>query len=125
MSHTQDIVFTLYGDYIHHRGGEAWTGSPIKLLGLFGISGQAVRPPLSHTSHKGWLNSHKVSQYNIYSLTPKCVQLLDEGTQRISQPRPDPSHEYRSSPYVDPNLPPRLLSDNGPSERKDGREKWK
>ncbi|MDH4137857.1 MAG: phenylacetic acid degradation operon negative regulatory protein PaaX, partial [Anaerolineae bacterium] len=32
MLRSQDLVFTLYGDYIRHRGGEAWTGSLIELL---------------------------------------------------------------------------------------------
>lgn len=90
MSHTQDMVFTLYGDYIRHRGGEAWTGSLIELLGLFGLSGQAVRSTLSRMSQKGWLQSRRASRYSFYSLTPKFKKLLEEGAQRIFQPRSDP-----------------------------------
>jgi phenylacetic acid degradation operon negative regulatory protein len=90
MSHSQDMVFTLYGDYIRHRGGEAWTGSLIELLGLFGLSGQAVRSTLSRMSQKGWLKSRKAGRYSFYSLTPKCLELLTEGAQRIFQPRRDP-----------------------------------
>jgi phenylacetic acid degradation operon negative regulatory protein len=90
MSHTQEMVFTLYGDYIRHRGGEAWTGSLIEFLGLFGVSGQAVRSTLSRMSRKGWLQSRKVSRYSFYSQTPKCVELLEEGARRIFQPRHDP-----------------------------------
>jgi phenylacetic acid degradation operon negative regulatory protein len=59
MPQTQDMVFTLYGDYIRHRGGEAWTGTLIELLGLFGLSGQAVRSALSRMSDKGWLKSRR------------------------------------------------------------------
>jgi phenylacetic acid degradation operon negative regulatory protein len=90
MSHTQDMVFTLYGDYIRHRGGEAWTGSLIELLGLFGVSGQAVRSTLSRMSRKGWLESRRVGRYSFYSQTPKLLQLLEEGARRIFQPRHDP-----------------------------------
>jgi len=90
VSHSQDIVFTLYGDYIRHRGGEAWTGSLIELLGLFGLSEQAVRSTLSRMSQKGWLVSYRVGRYSFYSLTPKCLKLLEEGAQRIFQPRCDP-----------------------------------
>ena len=90
MSHSQDMIFTLYGDYIRHRGGEAWTGSLIELLGLLGLSEQAVRSTLSRMSRKGWLESHRTSRYSFYSLTPKCLQLLEEGAQRIFQPRHDP-----------------------------------
>lgn len=90
MNHTQDMIFTLYGDYIRHRGGEAWTGSLIELLGLFGLSEQAVRSTLSRMCRKGWLNSRKVGRHSFYSLTPKCIELLEEGAQRIFQPRCDP-----------------------------------
>jgi phenylacetic acid degradation operon negative regulatory protein len=90
MSHTQDMMFTLYGDYIRHRGGEAWTGSLIELLGLFGLSGQAVRSTLSRMSQKGWLKNRKVGRHSFYSLTPKCMALLEEGARRIFQPRSDP-----------------------------------
>ena len=90
MSHSQDMVFNLYGDYIRHRTGEAWTGSLIELLGLLGLSGQAVRSTLSRMSRKGWLKSRRVSRYSFYSLTPQCRRLLEEGARRIFQPRRDP-----------------------------------
>jgi len=88
------MVFTLYGDYIRHRGGEAWTGSLIELLGLFGLSGQAVRSTLSRMSRKGWLESRRVGRYSFYSQTPKLLRLLEEGAQRIFQPRHDPWDGY-------------------------------
>jgi len=90
MSSSQEMVFTLYGDYIRHRGGEAWTGSLIELLGLFGLSGQAVRSTLSRMSRHGWLNGRRARRNSFYSPTPKCIELLEEGAQRIFQPRRDP-----------------------------------
>ena len=90
MSGSQDMVFTLYGDYLRHRGGKAWTGSLIELLGLFGLSEQAVRSSLSRMSRKGWLRSTKSGRYSFYSQTPKLLALLEEGAQRIFQPRQDP-----------------------------------
>jgi len=90
MPQTQDLVFTLYGDYIRHRGGEAWTGTLIELLGLFRLSGQAVRSTLSRMSDKGWLKSRRTSRFSYYSLTPKCIELLEEGARRIFHPRCDP-----------------------------------
>jgi phenylacetic acid degradation operon negative regulatory protein len=90
MPNSQDMIFTLYGDYIRHRGGEAWTGTLIELLGLFGLSGQAVRSTLSRMSQKGWLESRKVGRYSFYSQTPKLLKLLEEGATRIFQPRCDP-----------------------------------
>jgi phenylacetic acid degradation operon negative regulatory protein len=90
MSQSQDLIFTLYGDYIRQRGGEAWTGSLIEFLGFFGLSGQAVRSTISRMARKGWLKSRRNSRYSFYSLTPKCIELLEEGAQRIYQPRSDP-----------------------------------
>ena len=90
MSHTQDMIFTLYGDYTRHRGGEAWTGSLIELLGLFGLSGQALCSTLSRMSQKGWLKNRKAGRHSFYSLTPKCIALLEEGARRIFHPRSDP-----------------------------------
>ncbi len=89
MARSQDFVFTLYGDYIHHLGGEAWTGSLIELLGLLGLSGQAVRSTLSRMSRKGWLKGRRVGNKSYYSLTPKSIDLLEEGAERIFQPRSD------------------------------------
>jgi len=89
VARSQDLVFTLYGDYIRHGGGEAWTGSLIELLGLLGLSEQAVRSTLSRMSRKGWLKGRRVGNRSCYSLTPKSIELLEEGAQRIFQPRSD------------------------------------
>ena len=90
MSHSQDMVFTLYGDYIRYRGGEAWIGSLIRLLRPIGLSGQAARSTLSRMTRKGWLKTRSAGRYSFYSLTPKATQLLEEGAQRLFQPRADP-----------------------------------
>jgi phenylacetic acid degradation operon negative regulatory protein len=90
MSNSQDMVFTLYGDYIRHRGGEAWTGSLIELMGLFGLSEQAVRSTLSRMSRKGWLTRSRSGRHSFYTQTPKLLALLEEGAQRIFNPRHDP-----------------------------------
>ena len=89
MARSQDLVFTLYGDYLRHRGGEAWTGSLIELLGPLGLSEQAVRSTLSRMSRKGWLKGRRVGNKSYYSLTPRSIDLLEEGAQRIFQPRSD------------------------------------
>jgi phenylacetic acid degradation operon negative regulatory protein len=84
------MVFTLYGDYVRYRGGEAWIGSLIRLLRPIGLSGQAVRSTLSRMARKGWLKSRTAGRYSFYSLTPKSIKLLEEGAQHIFQPRADP-----------------------------------
>lgn len=89
-SNSQDLIFTLYGDYLRHRGGEAWIGSLIEVMGIFGLTEQAVRSTLSRMSQKGWLKSRKVGRFSFYSQTPRMLSLLEEGAQRIFQPRNDP-----------------------------------
>ena len=35
----QSMMFTLFGDYIMHRGGEVWVGSLIRIAAQFGLVG--------------------------------------------------------------------------------------
>lgn len=86
MTRSQDMIFTLIGDYIRHRGGEAWVGSLIELLGHLGMSPQAVRSSLSRLSRKGWLKVRRAGKSSYYSLTPKSVSLFTAGAQRIFEP---------------------------------------
>ncbi len=86
MTRSQDMIFTLIGDYIRHRGGEAWVGSLIELLGQLGMTPQAVRSALSRLSRKGWLETRRVGRSSYYSLTPKSVSLFAAGAQRIFEP---------------------------------------
>lgn len=80
---TQDLIFTLYGDYLLPRGGTAWIGSLIELLGALDVSEQAVRSATSRMARKGWLSSERDGRHSYYSLTPKAVSLLEEGTRQI------------------------------------------
>lgn len=84
---TQFLIFTLFGDYILSREGWAWTGSLIRLLGLLGVSSQAVRSTLSRMSRRRWLKRQREGRHSLYALTPKGRRLLEEGSQRIFEPR--------------------------------------
>ncbi len=90
---TQDLIFTLYGDYIAPRGGEAWIGNIITLMAGLDTSAQAVRSTLSRMTRKGWLNSRREGRHSFYTITPKTEALLIEGTRRIYEPRQDPWDE--------------------------------
>lgn len=87
---TQDLIFTLYGDYIAPRGGEAWIGHIIELMAGLNTSGQAVRSTLSRMTRKGWLRSRREGRHSFYTITPKAEALFAEGTKRIYHPRHDP-----------------------------------
>lgn len=80
---TIDLLFTLYGDYIRHRGGEAWIGSLIQLLGCLGVSAQAVRSTTARLTRHGWLAHRREGRHGFYSITAKMSALLAEGAQRI------------------------------------------
>lgn len=84
---TQFLIFTLFGDYIYPREGWASTKSLITLLGLLGVSSQAARSTLSRMSKQGWLKARRKGRSSLYTLTTKGQHLLQEGAQRIFEPR--------------------------------------
>jgi len=86
---TQDLIFTLYGDYFLEKGGTAWIGSVIQLLGALDVSEQAVRSAASRMARKGWLDTHRDGRNSYYSLTPRAVTLLTEGAEQIFQQPPE------------------------------------
>lgn len=86
---TQDLIFTLYGEYLQYRGGEAWIGSLIELLGTLDVSAQAVRSTTSRMARKGWLTSEKRGRNSFYALTPKAIHLLSEGAEQIFHSPPN------------------------------------
>lgn len=82
----QDLVFTLYGEYLLDREGPTWVGSLIALLHPFGLSEGAVRTVLSRMARKGWLQAERIGRNSFYDLTPRGRKLLQEGQARIFHP---------------------------------------
>jgi phenylacetic acid degradation operon negative regulatory protein len=85
----QDLVFTLFGDYLLHRDGAVWVGSLIALLRPLGLSPGATRTVLSRMVAKGWLLAERVGRRSYYALTTRGRRLLDEGEARIYDPPRD------------------------------------
>lgn len=81
----QDLVFTLFGEYLLSRSGPIWVGSLIALLQPFGLSEGAVRTVLSRMAKKGWLQTKRSGRNSFYRLTPRGRDLLEEGKARIFQ----------------------------------------
>jgi phenylacetic acid degradation operon negative regulatory protein len=79
----QALIFTLYGDYIHHCGDRIRISSLIKLLALFGVSEQAVRTTVSRMARRGWLSGERSGGSTYYSFTLKAQQTIEDGTRRI------------------------------------------
>jgi phenylacetic acid degradation operon negative regulatory protein len=82
----QDLVFTLFGEYLLERGEPVWVGSLIALLEPFGLSAGAVRTVLSRMAKKGWLTGRRRGRHSFYALTPRGRRLLKEGQARIFHP---------------------------------------
>lgn len=81
--HPQQVVLTLYGDYILHLGGEIGIDTLIKLLANFGLSEQAVRSAISRMSRNGLLKVRRDGRRSYYSLSDAGRTLLTEGATRI------------------------------------------
>ena len=108
---SQDLVFTLFGDYLLERDQPVWTGALITLLGQLGLSPMAVRTVLSRMTRKGWLTAERRGTRSWYGLTPKGHRLLASGRERIYHPRRDHDvgrHCGRSSPSPFPRTRRRL-----------------
>lgn len=82
----QDLVFTLFGDYLLHRDAPVWVGSLIALLEPFSLSEAAVRTVLSRMSQKGWLRTERVGRHSFYDLSSRGRALLEEGEAKIYHP---------------------------------------
>lgn len=83
---SQDLVFTLYGDYLLGKERPVWTGSLITLLGDLGLSPMAVRTVLSRMVKKGWLTAQRRGTRSFHGLTRQGATLLREGRERIYHP---------------------------------------
>jgi phenylacetic acid degradation operon negative regulatory protein len=79
----QDLVFTLFGEYLLHRQGPVAVQSLIRLLAPFDLSAGAVRTVLSRMVQKGWLVS---SRRGLYGLSAKGRRLLEAGEAKIFHP---------------------------------------
>jgi phenylacetic acid degradation operon negative regulatory protein len=84
------MLFTLWGDYIVHHGGEIWVGSLIRIAAAFGLSEFALRSVLSRMSRGGWLEATRHGNRSYYRLTRHGRALVQEATERVFRPRRGP-----------------------------------
>lgn len=85
----QDLVFSLFGEYLLERPGPVWIGSLIELLAPFELSENAVRTALSRMVRKRWLEAERRGRWAYYDLTGRGRRLLEEGAERIYHPPRD------------------------------------
>lgn len=86
---SQDLVFTLFGDYLLRYEEPVWTGGLIELLGQLGLSAMAVRIVLSRMARKGWLTVERHGTRSSHGLTARGRKLLEAGSERIYHPPQD------------------------------------
>lgn len=85
----QDLVFTLFGEFLLHRRGPVWVGSLIALLEPLGVSESNVRTVLSRMMSKGWFRTIRQGRRSYYELSERGRRLLEEGEARIYHPPRD------------------------------------
>lgn len=84
---TQFIIFILFGDVIVHQGGRVWTSSLLQMLEVLGVSERAARSTLSRMRRKGWVKPERDGRHSAYTLTARGRRIIEEGGQRIFEPR--------------------------------------
>lgn len=79
----QHLLMTLLGDYWFGRSDKLPSAGLVDLLGEFGISPASARAALGRLARRGLLQSSKSGRHTFYGLTPRPVQVLEEGLGRI------------------------------------------
>jgi phenylacetic acid degradation operon negative regulatory protein len=82
----QDLVFTLYGEFLLRRAEPVRVGSLIALLEPLGLTAGGVRTVLSRMMAKGWLCGERHRGRGYYALSERGRRLLEEGEARIYRP---------------------------------------
>lgn len=85
----RSALFTLYGDYAYPHGSDLWLGSLVQLTRTLGITEVAVRSAVARLAREGWIVSRKQGNRSFYGLSETGRGLIEEGTRRIYERRPD------------------------------------
>jgi phenylacetic acid degradation operon negative regulatory protein len=97
------LIFDLLGDYVRFSGGEIRLKALVALGEQLGISSPTMRVTVARMRQENWLEVRREGRESIYSLTVKCLRLLDEGRQRIFRDEPPPwSGEWSMVIYTVP-----------------------
>jgi len=76
-------MFTLFGEYIQHYGGEIWVGSLVQMMKRFGISESSVRGAIFRMVKQNYLETRKVKNKSYYSLTSEGNRTTIDGVRRV------------------------------------------
>ena len=81
------MLFTLYGDYAYPRGVDLWLGGLVAFGERLHISEVAVRSAVARLARDGWVSARRDGNRSYYGLSTRGRSLIEEGTQRIYEPR--------------------------------------
>jgi phenylacetic acid degradation operon negative regulatory protein len=87
----QQLILTIYGLYGRRGGGPLPVSVLIDMLGDLGHDAPGVRSAVSRLKAKGVLNSVKSGGVAKYELSPRSLEMVNEGDERIFAP-------YRGAP---------------------------
>lgn len=93
----QNLVFTLFGEYLAHLDHPVWVGSLIALLRPFRLSEGAVRTVLSRMARKRWLTVRKSGRNAYYALSSRGRRVVSDSQDRIFHPPHQPDWNGRWS----------------------------
>jgi len=86
----RSIIFDLLGDYIRYCGGEIRLKTLVALGESVGVASPTMRVMVARMREEGWLDVRREGRESVYSMTRKCLRLLEEGRQRIFPDEPPP-----------------------------------
>jgi phenylacetic acid degradation operon negative regulatory protein len=91
----QQLILTIYGLYGRRGGGALPISVLIDMLGDLGHDAPGVRSAVSRLKAKGVLNSVKAGGVAKYELSPRSLEMVNEGDERIFSPyRGEPDHDW-------------------------------
>lgn len=88
--HPRSMIFTLYGVYVRHFGGEIGLHNLTQLLGKFDFNEPAVRAAVTRLAAQDWLETRRVGKRSYCCLTRKGLRRVDEAVRRIYRLQREP-----------------------------------
>jgi len=79
----RSIVLDLFGDYLRYVSDGIRLKQITSLLGIFDVPPATVRVTMSRLRREGWFTTRTIGRESVYHLTPRMVEILDEGRARI------------------------------------------
>ncbi|MGJ9374196.1 PaaX family transcriptional regulator [Nesterenkonia sp. CF4.4] len=79
----KDLVMDLFGDYIRYMDNEIRLTQLTHLLSLFDVEPATTRVTLSRMRKEGWVSTERHGRETSYRASPKMLEVLDEGRERI------------------------------------------